>query len=111
MEMMMPGYRTLESAERPPVNTTTPCGLTAVDRDCIKQLIGHRLAIVEREFILQTLKSHRGNRTRAADLLGISIRSLRDRIRNYRSQGQDVPAPESAGAPTAAEGSYSGLRH
>jgi two-component system response regulator FlrC len=107
----MPNYRALESGERPPVNTTTPCGLTVVDRDCVKQLVGYRLAIVEREFILQTLKSHRGNRTRTADLLGISIRSLRDRIRNYKSQGEDVPAPESACAQAPAEASYSGLRH
>jgi DNA-binding NtrC family response regulator len=107
----MPNYRALESAERPPVNATTQCGLSAIDRDCIKQLIGHRLALVEREFILQTLRSHRGNRTRAADLLGISIRSLRDRIRNYRSQGEDVPPPESACAQTPAERSYSGLHH
>ncbi len=107
----MPDYRTLETAERPPVNATTQCGLTAIDRACIKQLIGHRLALVERELILQTLRSHRGNRTRAADLLGISIRSLRDRIRNFRSQGEDVPAPESACAQTPAERSYGGLRH
>jgi DNA-binding NtrC family response regulator len=111
MEMMMPDYRTFESAEQSPVNTTTLSGLTAIDRACIKQLIGHPLALVEREFILQTLRSHRGNRTRAADLLGISIRSLRDRIRNYRSQGQDVPAPEAPCAQTPVERSYSGLRH
>ena len=108
----MPNYRTLETAGSPPVNATTSCGLTAMDRTCIKQLVGHRLALVEREFILQTLRTHRGNRTRTADLLGISIRSLRDKIRDYRSQGEDVPAPESACAQTPAERSYnSGLRH
>ena len=69
----MPNYRTLKSAERPPVEATIPSGLTAIDRACIKQLIGHRLALVERELILQTLRSHGGNRTRAADFLGISI--------------------------------------
>jgi DNA-binding NtrC family response regulator len=109
--MMMPNYRAVESAEHPPVNATPQTGLTAIDRACIKQLAGHRLALVERELILQTLRSHRGNRTRAADVLGISIRSLRDRIRNYRSQGEDVPAPESACAQTPVERSYSGLRH
>jgi hypothetical protein len=30
-------------------------------------------------------------RTRTADRLGISIRSLRDRIRNYRDHGESVP--------------------
>ena len=107
----MPNYRTLELAERPPVEATIPSGLTAIDRACIKQLIGHRLALIERELILQTLRSHGGNRTRAADFLGISIRSLRDRIRNYRSQGEDVPAPELACVQIPAERSYSRLRH
>jgi DNA-binding NtrC family response regulator len=111
MELMMPNYRTLESAECPPVDATPPSGLTAIDRACIRQLIGHRLALVERELILQTLKSHRGDRTRAADLLGISIRSLRDRIRNYRSQGEDIPAPESTRVHSPAGRSYSRLRH
>jgi two-component system, response regulator FlrC len=111
MEMMMPDYRTLESAECPPVSTTRPCGLTAVDRDHVKQLVGHRLALVEREFILQTLRSHRGNRTRAADLLGISIRCLRNKIRDYRGQGENVPPPEAACPATPMDQSYSGLRH
>ena len=107
----MPNYQAVESAEHPPINATPQGGLTAIDRACIKQLIGYRLAVVERELILQTLRSYRGNRTRAADLLGISIRSLRDRIRNYRSQGEDVPAPESACTQTPVERGYSGLRH
>jgi two-component system, response regulator FlrC len=111
MEMMMPNYPSYEPAERPPVNAKPPCGLSAIDRACIKQLVGHRLALVEREFILQTLRTQRGNRTRAADLLGISIRSLRDRIRNYRSQGEEVPAPESACGQAPAEQHYNGLRH
>ena len=50
---------------------------------------------VERELILQTLRHNQGNRTRTADLLGISIRSLRDKIRHYRDQGQSVPEPQS----------------
>jgi two-component system, response regulator FlrC len=111
MEVLMPGYRTDLPLERAPVGPATLFGLSTIDRACIRQLVGHKLAAVEREFILQTLRSHRGNRTRTADLLGISIRSLRDRIRNYRGQGEDVPAPESACAQTPEEGSYSALRH
>jgi DNA-binding NtrC family response regulator len=111
MEVLMHNYRTNEPAARPSVNATGARGLTAMDRACIKQLVGQRLALVERELILQTLRAHRGNRTRTADLLGISIRSLRDRIRNYRSRGDDIPAPESGGAQAPAEHRYGGLRH
>ena len=107
----MPGYRTDLPLERAPAGSASLFGLSTIDRACIRQLVGHKLAIVERELILQTLRSHKGNRTRTADLLGISIRSLRDRIRNYRGQGEDVPAPESACAQAPPEGSHSGLRH
>jgi|GEM_PF-2198489 DNA-binding NtrC family response regulator len=50
------------------------------------------LAVVEQEHILQTLKIARGNRTHAAQILGISLRTLRNKIRQYREQGVFVPA-------------------
>ena len=107
----MPSYRAdRRPPERPSVETGTAFGLSTVERACVKQLIGHPLAHIEREFILQTLRFHRGNRTRAADLLGISIRSLRNKIRDYRSAGEDVPAPEAACPAPAAERKF-GLRH
>ena len=67
--------------------------LTTVERSYIAHLVGHSLAHLEREFILQTLRRSQGNRTRSADLLGISVRSLRDKIRDYRDQGENVPGP------------------
>jgi two-component system, response regulator FlrC len=76
VEVLMPSHIPDETAERPPIRLFE---LSAVDRACIQRLIGHPLARIEREFILQTLRSKQGNKTRAADLLGISIRSLRDR--------------------------------
>ena len=92
----MPSYRANEPTQRAPVNAATPFGLSPIDRASIKQLIGHSLSLVEREFILQTLQYHCGNRTRSADVLRISIRSLRDKIRNYRRQGERVPEPGSS---------------
>lgn len=50
------------------------------------------LAVVEKEHILQTLRIARGNRTHAAQILGISLRTLRNKIRQYRDQGTFVPA-------------------
>ena len=57
----------------------------------IETLVGCTLADVERELILATLRYYRGNRTHAANMLGISIRSMRNRIRRYRSDGATVP--------------------
>lgn len=48
------------------------------------------LATVEKEHILQTLKIARGNRTHAAQILGISLRTLRNKIRQYRTEGTFV---------------------
>jgi len=45
------------------------------------------LVDVERRAILDTLRKTEGNRTRAAKVLGISDRTLRDKIRRYRRQG------------------------
>jgi DNA-binding NtrC family response regulator len=108
----MPSYRTdRHPPERPSsIETATPYGLSSIEQACVRQLIGRSLAHIEREVILQTLRFHRGNRTRAADLLGISIRSLRNKIRDYRSAGEDVPAPEAACPAPAAERKF-GLRH
>ena len=39
---------------------------------------------MERELILRTLEKHNGNRTHAAKTLGISIRTLRNKLREYR---------------------------
>ena len=91
----MPSYTADDASRRPAVRSRATFGLSAIDRACIRYLVGHTLALVERELILQTLRHNHGNRTRAANFLGISIRSLRDRIRNYRNQGEDVPEPTS----------------
>ena len=49
--------------------------------------IGQKLDEVERKYILQTLYFVQQNRTRAAEILGISIRTLRNKINQYREEG------------------------
>jgi two-component system, response regulator FlrC len=56
-------------------------------------LVGRRMVDVERELILQTLRHTSGNRTHAATILGISIRALRNKLRDYMASGIDVPPP------------------
>jgi len=55
-------------------------------------LVGRTVADVERDLILQTLRHYGGNRTQAADVLGISVRTLRNKIRQYLEEGAEVPA-------------------
>ncbi len=54
--------------------------------------VGSTVAQVERDLVLQTLASCNGNRTHAARVLGVSVRTLRNRIRLYVARGIDVPA-------------------
>ena len=59
----------------------------------VAALVGRRMDDVERSFIIETLHHTLGNRTHAATILGISIRALRNKLRDYTAQGADVPAP------------------
>jgi DNA-binding NtrC family response regulator len=55
-------------------------------------LIGATVDEVERELVLQTLARCDGNRTRASRVLGLSVRTLRNKIRLYAASGIEVPA-------------------
>jgi two-component system response regulator FlrC len=56
-------------------------------------LVGRTVADVERDLILETLKHCLGNRTHAANVLGISIRTLRNKLNEYSADGVPVPPP------------------
>lgn len=56
------------------------------------ELVGRSLASVEKELILDTLDYCLGNRTHAAKILGISIRTLRNKLKQY----SDGTAPQQA---------------
>ncbi|WP_419785765.1 sigma-54 dependent transcriptional regulator [Pseudodesulfovibrio sp.] len=45
---------------------------------------------MEKRLILQSLAETTGNRTRAAELLGISVRTLRNKLNEYKKQGLDI---------------------
>ena len=64
----------------------------AMDGDAA-QFVGRRMEDVERDVILHTLNHMAGNRTHAATVLGISIRALRNKLRDYAAAGIAVPPP------------------
>ena len=61
-----------------------------------RALVGRTVSDVERELILDTLDHCLGNRTHAAKILGISIRTLRNKLNEYVGVGFDIPEPGSA---------------
>ena len=52
------------------------------------------LTDVRRKIILGTLQRFEGNRTKTAEALGVSLRTIRNKIRDYRVLGEDVPDPD-----------------
>ncbi len=72
----------------PATETTGPDGT--------RKLVGRTVADVERDLILDTLNHCLGNRTHAANILGISIRTLRNKLRDYGQAGLNVTPPGDA---------------
>ena len=71
-----------------------PAAQAAVTAQVVtRNLVGQTVAEVERDLILQTLDHCLGNRTHAATILGISIRTLRNKLRQYGDEGITVPEP------------------
>jgi two-component system response regulator FlrC len=81
-----------------PVNTLDAAAERAVNaaEGAIKGAsvrIGQTVAEVEQDLILSTLDHCLGNRTHAANILGISIRTLRNKLRAYQDAGVAIAAP------------------
>jgi DNA-binding NtrC family response regulator len=62
----------------------------------LRALVGKTVADVERDLILDTLQHCLGNRTHAANILGISIRTLRNKLKLYSQEGLSIPMPGEA---------------
>jgi DNA-binding NtrC family response regulator len=60
-----------------------------------RAFVGRTVADVEQQLIIDTLTHCFGNRTHAANILGISIRTLRNKLKEYSDSGVAVPAPQS----------------
>ncbi|MGE0533074.1 MAG: sigma-54 interaction domain-containing protein [Hyphomonadaceae bacterium] len=58
-----------------------------------RELVGRTVAEVEQDLILETLTHCLGNRTHAANILGISIRTLRNKLKLYSDEGVRIPPP------------------
>jgi len=60
------------------------------EHDNIKLEAGVTISQMEQELILKTLREVDGNRTKAAELLGITVRTLRNKLNEYREKGIDL---------------------
>jgi DNA-binding NtrC family response regulator len=92
-----------------PMGPPADVGVQAVSRAvqaadlAARAFVGQTVAEVEQRLILDTLSHCLGNRTHAANILGISIRTLRNKLKEYTESGVAVPAPQGG---TAGSGAY-----
>jgi DNA-binding NtrC family response regulator len=87
--ILTPDGMRLDHARNPPAVAHATLAAEAVTR----ALVGRTVADVERDLILETLKHCLGNRTHTANILGISIRTLRNKLNEYSGNGVPVPPP------------------
>jgi two-component system, response regulator FlrC len=87
--ILAPDGARLNEPQKPPAVAHAALAAEQVTR----ALVGRTVADVERNLILETLKHCLGNRTHAANILGISIRTLRNKLNEYADDGVQVPPP------------------
>ncbi len=63
--------------------TAAAAGAGPSSKQSVALQSGHTLQAVERELLEKTLASTDGNRTRTAELMGVSLRTVRNKIREY----------------------------
>ena len=96
-----PGYPSLPTSYAPPPGYSGNGGTMAGGAGggaapaSMQGLVGRTVAEVERDLIIGTLSHCLGNRTHAANILGISIRTLRNKLKQYSEEGVPVPPPGS----------------
>lgn len=96
-------------SKQPPDLRLRAPGFSAAENEIVRRLVGHTIAEVEQVLICETLAHHRGNRTRAASVLDISIRALRNKIRAYKAFGMTVPDRSSCRSPNCGFEARGGL--
>jgi DNA-binding NtrC family response regulator len=94
--ILTPDGMRLDQAKNLANNSPAVAHATLAAETVTRALVGRTVADVERDLILETLKHCLGNRTHAANILGISIRTLRNKLNEYADGGLPI-TPAGAG--------------
>jgi len=79
----------IETKHLPPGFGHSPIRASVDDADSIRVGVGTTVGEAERLLILKTLESTNNNKTRAAEILGISLKTLHNKLKEYGSSGAD----------------------
>lgn len=80
----------IEPRHLPPAFGASPMRLAQNDADSIHLGVGTTVNEAERQLIVKTLESTHNNKTRAAEILGISLKTLHNKLKEYGTQGKQV---------------------
>jgi len=81
--------RELAGRQHLPADFGRDLGGTAEDLAALRFPVGTTVDAAERELIFQTLAATNNNKTRAAELLGISLKTLHNKLKEYEAAGPD----------------------
>jgi DNA-binding NtrC family response regulator len=80
----------IEARHLPPGFGEQPARRTPSETDGIHVGVGTTVDEAERQLIVKTLESTHNNKTRAAEILGISLKTLHNKLKEYGQQGQPL---------------------
>jgi DNA-binding NtrC family response regulator len=92
----LPDGQPLSAGSHGAAGYDSPAARAAQTADAVTRAhVGQTVAQMEKALILDTLSHCLGNRTHAANILGISIRTLRNKLNEYADEGTQIIAPQS----------------
>jgi DNA-binding NtrC family response regulator len=90
--VILAGSRVVEMKHLPPGFGTAQVRTAELDPNAIHLGVGTTVEEAEKQLILRTLASTSNNKTRAAEILGISLKTLHNKLKEYGSNGSAAEA-------------------
>jgi DNA-binding NtrC family response regulator len=85
--VILAGGKVMETRHLPPGFGTAQVRTAELDPNAIHLGVGTTVEEAEKQLILRTLASTSNNKTRAAEILGISLKTLHNKLKEYGSNG------------------------
>lgn len=82
----------IETKHLPPGFGHPPLRAASNDPDAVRLGVGTTVGEAEKMLILKTLQSTNNNKTKAAEILGISLKTLHNKLKEYGSTTADSPS-------------------
>jgi len=81
--VILAGKGLIERKHLPASFTSPTVEAPVMDGDCVQFRVGATVEEVERGLIMRTLEHTKNNKTKAADILGISLKTLHNKLKEY----------------------------